>query len=154
MQGAFGDWGARYVGGDYPAALAALNGAADQLNDHLAGITGVGGLALGYSAIFLVELALLLIILRRRWHDIDARNLGITTLRTLAATGIMGAAVLAADAVFGVMGWHDAGTVLTGLRVIGLAGVGAVSFGIAGVLVGLRELRDLPGMVLRRRKAL
>jgi hypothetical protein len=65
----------------------------------------------------------------------------------------MGVAVLAADAVFGAMGWHDAGVILTTLRIFGLAGVGAVTFVIAGVLVGLREIRALPAMVLRRRTA-
>ena len=65
----------------------------------------------------------------------------------------MGAAVLAADAVFGAMGWHDAGVIFTTLRIFGLAGVGAVTFVIAGVLFGLREIRALPAMVLRRRAA-
>jgi hypothetical protein len=62
----------------------------------------------------------------------------------------MGAAVLLGDAVLGALGWHDAGVLITALRVLGLAGVGAVTFVIAGVLLGLSEIRTLPAMVLRR----
>jgi peptidoglycan biosynthesis protein MviN/MurJ (putative lipid II flippase) len=131
-----------------------LQNGAEQLNTQLSGVTGVGGLALGYSVTFLIELSLLLVILRRRWGDIDERHLGQTALRTVTATVVMGAAVLAADAVFGAMGWHEAGVILTTLRIFGLAGVGAVTFVIAGVLLGLREIRALPAMVLRRRAAL
>jgi putative peptidoglycan lipid II flippase len=147
------DWGARYASGDYAAALGVLQNGAVQLNTQLSGVTGVGGLALGYSVTFLIELALLLVILRRRWGDIDARQLGQTTLRAVSATVVMGAAVLAADAVFGVMGWHEAGVILTTLRIFGLAGVGAVTFVIAGIVFGLREIRALPAMVFRRRSA-
>ncbi len=150
VRSAFTTWGTRYASGQYDAALAALTAARLDHNDLLATVTGVGGLALGYSVTFLIELALLLVILRRRWGDVDARRLGQTALRTVAASAIMGAAVLAADAVFGVLGWHDAGVILTGLRVMGLAGVGAVIFVIAGVLLGLEEIRTLPGLVLRR----
>ncbi len=153
VRATFTDWGTRYAGGDYPAALSALATGSDRLIDQLAGVTGVGGLALGYSITFLIELALLLVILRRRWGDIDARALGQTAIRTVAATVVMGAAVLAADAVLGTMGFHNAGTLRTGLRVMALAGVGAVSFVVAGMLLGLREIRALPAMILRRRAA-
>ena len=154
VRGALTAWGDRYASGDYPAALQALTTAAEELNELLAGVTGVGGLALGYSATFLIELILLLIILRRRWDGIDERALGVTALRTLGATAGMAAAVLAADAVMGALGWHDAGVILTTLRVLGLAGVGAVTFAAAGMALGLREIRALPAMVLRRSAAL
>jgi len=147
-------WGEQYASGDYSAAQQALAAASVKLNDLLAGVTGVGGLALGYSATFLIELILLLVILRRRWYGIDERALGVTALRTVAATAVMAAAVLAADAVMGALGWHDAGTIRTALRVLGLAGVGAVAFTLAGIVAGLREIRALPGMVLRRSAAL
>ena len=147
------DWGTRYASGDYAAALGVLQNGAEQLNTQISGVTGVGGLALGYSVTFLIELSLLLVILRRRWGDIDARQLGQTTLRTVAATVVMSAAVLAADAVFGVMGWHEAGVILSTLRIFGLAGVGAVTFVIAGMMFGLREIRTLPAMIFRRRSA-
>jgi hypothetical protein len=35
---------------------------------------------------------------------------------------------------------------------MGLAGVGAVTFVVAGTMLGLREIRTLPGLILRRRK--
>lgn len=147
-------WGEQYASGDYSAAQQALAAASVKLNDLLAGVTGVGGLALGYSATFLIELILLLVILRRRWYGIDERALGVTVLRTVAATAVMAAAVLAADAVLGALGWHDAGTIRTALRVLALAGVGAVAFTVAGIVAGLSEIRALPGMVLRRSAAL
>ena len=152
MRATFTTWGEQYAGGDYAAARAALGQAGADLNDLVASVTGVGGLALGYSATFLIELALLLVILRRRWGGIDQRALGLTALRTLAASAVMGAAVLLADGVFGAMGWHDAGVIRAALRVIGLAGVGLVVFVIVALVVGIKELRTLPAMILRRRE--
>jgi len=149
----FTAWGERYVSGDYSAALSALHEGTLKHNDLLAGVTGVGGLAIGYSCTFLIELSLLLFILKRRWGSIDERHLGLTALRTVAASAVMGAVVLVVDAGLGRMGWHDAGLILTTLRVMGLAGVGAVTFLVAGVLLGLREIRTLPGLILRRGKS-
>jgi putative peptidoglycan lipid II flippase len=147
---AFSAWGGHYAGGDYPAALSSLNGAYDELNDLLAGVTGVGGLAIGYSATFLVELILLVMILKRRWGGIDQQALIRTTLRTVAATAVMAAAVLVTDAVLGALGFHDAGFALTAMRVMALAGVGAVAFVGGALLLRIDELRTLPGMILRR----
>jgi putative peptidoglycan lipid II flippase len=152
VRATFTAWGERYVSGDYAAALGALTDGTLRHNDLLAGVTGVGGLAIGYSCTFLIELTLLLFILKRRWGSIDERDLGLTAVRTVAASAVMGAAVLLADAGLGVMGWHDAGLILTTLRVMGLAGVGAVTFVIAGTLFGLREIRTLPALILRREK--
>ncbi len=148
----FVSWGESTAAGDPQAGYDALAGGMDTVRDRLAGITGVGGLALGYSLTFLIELALLLVILKRRWGDIDQRRLGLTTLRTLAASVVMALGVLVADAGFGVLGWHDGGVVLTALRVLGLAGVGGLVFVLAAVLMGLREIRTLPRMVLRRQE--
>ncbi|MBI5958700.1 MAG: hypothetical protein HY866_08195, partial [Chloroflexi bacterium] len=147
----FNTWGEQYAAGSYEAGLTTLNGASDSHRDLASSLTGVGGLALGYSTVFLIELGLLLVLLRRRWHDIDARQLGQTTLRTVAASITMGAAVLLFDAVLGVMGWHEAGFILTALRVMGLAGVGAVSFVAAGLLFRLNELTTLWRLVVRRK---
>jgi putative peptidoglycan lipid II flippase len=153
VETAFAEWGAQYSAGDYAAGQANLLGALDDLNDQLAGVTGVGGLAIGYSTMFLIELGLLLIILRRRWHGIEERRLLLTAARTVAASVVMGIAVLAADGVLGAMGFHNAGTIRTGLRVMALTGVGGVTFVVAGALLGLREIRALPGLVLRRGEA-
>ena len=153
LRGAFVLWGDHFAAGDTPAALAALEAGRAALYDRLASVTGVGGLALGYSVTFLIELGLLLVILRRRWGDIDARHLGQTTLRAIAATVVMAASVLLADAVLGVMGFHDAGTIRTALRVMALAGVGAIAYVVAGLAAGMGELRALPGLFLRRRAA-
>ncbi len=153
LQAAFVSWGERYAGGEYAAAFDALAAASARVTDTLASVTGVGGLALGYSAIFLVELALLLVILRRRWGGIDEAALISTTLRTIAATGVMVAVVLGVDALLGRLGWHDAGLLLSALRVLGLAGAGAIAFGLSALAFGVQEIRALPKLVLRRRAA-
>lgn len=153
VQSAFTSWAGLWSGGNDTVAQATLTAASDRHREIVSGLAGVGGLALAYSVTFLVEVTLLLAILRRRWGGIDERQLMQTALRTLAASAVMAAVVLAADAVFGALGFHDAGLVLTALRVLGLAGVGAVTFVIAGLVVGLRELRTLPGMVRRREQA-
>ncbi len=153
LQAAFVSWGERYAGGEYAAAFDALAAASARVTDTLASVTGVGGLALGYSAIFLVELALLLVILRRRWGGIDEAALISTTLRTIAATGVMVAVVLGVDALLGRLGWHDAGLLLSALRVLGLAGAGAIAFVLSALAFGVQEIRALPKLVLRRRAA-
>ncbi|MBN1565213.1 MAG: oligosaccharide flippase family protein, partial [Anaerolineae bacterium] len=150
VQVAFTQWGHQYASGDYAAGWNTLMGARMDHITQVSGIAGVGGLALGYTATFLVELVLLLVILRRRWHGIRENELLTTTLRTIGATAIMAGAVLVIDALLGAIHFHDAGTIKTALRVFVLAGAGAVTFVIAGVLLGLREIRTLPGMVLRR----
>lgn len=151
LRAAFVSWGERYLGGDFAAGLDALLAASDRVTETLSSLTGVGGLALGYSAIFLIELALLLVILRRRWGGIDERALFHTTLRTLAATAVMAAVVLSVDAIFGQLGWHDAGLLISALRVLALAGAGAIAFVAAALIFGVREIRALPRLVLRRR---
>ena len=136
------------VGGVY-LGWRARYGDAEQVR---AGVLGVGGLALGYSATFLVELTLLVLILRKRWGGLQERELAQTTLRTLAASLVMGAAVLAADAALGAAGFHEAGVKRTVLRVLTLAGVGGLAFVVAGVALGLREIRTLPALLLRRER--
>lgn len=153
LRASFVTWGERYLGGDFAAAFDALASASAQVTDTLASLTGVGGLALGYSAIFLIELGILLVILRRRWGGIDEGALISTTLRTIAATGVMSIAVVAADSVLGRLGWHDAGIVLSAARVLGLAVVGAGVFAVSALAFGVQELRALPRLVLRRRSA-
>jgi putative peptidoglycan lipid II flippase len=153
VQTSFVTWGQQYAAGDYQAALTTLSQASDSHRNIVASLTGVGGLALGYSSVFLLELSLLLILLKRRWGNIDGRLLAQTTLRTVAASAVMGAAVLLADAIFGQMGWHDAGFMITALRVMGLAGVGVVSFVAAALLFRLDEIKLLGGLLLRRRRA-
>lgn len=154
IQRVFTTWGSQYAAGDVPVALDTLQNGANEVRRMAGGITGVGGLALGYSLTFLVELALLLVILHRRWGGIDGQHLLSTTLRTLGASAIMAGAVLGTDAALGAIGWHDAGFVITALRVVLLAGVGAVVFLISAVLLGLREIRLLPSMIRRRQPAL
>ncbi len=150
VRAAFAGWGTQTAAGEHAPALATLTAASGPLVDQMAGIFGVGGLALGYAATFLIELGLLLVILRGRWHGLDDAHLIQTALRAAAASAVMAVAVWAADSILGALGFHDAGTIRTALRLLALAGVGAVTFVVAGVLLGLREIRALPGFILRR----
>ncbi len=154
LQTVFNAWGTRFADGQYPAALAEINDGVALINDRLAGPTGVGALAIGYSSIFLIELALLLVILHRRWGSIEGRALAQTTLRTGAAALVMGIAVLVVDGLLGAIGWHDAGVLVSALRVLGLAGVGTVTFVVSAVLFGVQEIRSLPRLVRRSSPAL
>ncbi len=117
-----------------------------------AGVLGIGGLALGYSTTFFVELTLLLAILRKRWGGIHEQELAQTALRTLGATAVMGVAVLATDSALGAAGFHNAGVARTVLRVLVLTSVGAGTFAAAGLALGLREIRTLPTLLLRRER--
>ncbi|NDJ76208.1 MAG: hypothetical protein GYB65_08105, partial [Chloroflexi bacterium] len=153
LEDTFVAWGERFADAEFRPAQNALADGSGTVRDQTASFVGVGGLAFGYSITFLIELALLLVILKRRWGDIDARNLTLTTLRTIAASAIMGVAVVGVDAVLGAMGWHEDSLVLTTLRILALAGTGAVTFLVAAILLGVQEIRALPGMVLRRKPA-
>lgn len=153
LRAAFVAWGERYLGGNFAAGLDALAGATARVQDTLSGISGVGGLALAYSITFLVELVLLLAILRRRWGGIDEGALIRTATRSLAAAAVMAAVVLGTDAILGRMGWHDAGIVISALRVLGLAAVGALAYVAGALALGVQEIRALPSLVLRRRRA-
>jgi putative peptidoglycan lipid II flippase len=147
VKAAFVNWGNQVAAGNPAGGLETLNHAAAAVNDKLAGVTGVSALSIGYSVTFLIELLMLLAILRRRWGNIDDRALGLTLLRTLTAAGIMAVALLVLDAIMGAMGWHDAGFIIAALRTLLLAGVGLIVFVAAGILLGIREIRALPGML-------
>jgi peptidoglycan biosynthesis protein MviN/MurJ (putative lipid II flippase) len=149
----FTAWGEKVTAGNMAAGQTELTRANDHVRDALAGVTGVGGLAIGYSSIFLIELSVLLVILRRRWGGIDGRALTQTAVRTVVAALVMGAGVLLVDALMGVIGWHDAGFVITAIRVLVLAGTGAVTFVAAALVLGVQEVRILTRLARRRRAA-
>ncbi len=105
-----------------------------------------GGLALANSLAITGEVLTLLLVLRRRWHGVGARQMLATLTRVAGATAIMGLAVGGALAVARREELSLAATVAAGVA------TGVVTYVGAGALLGLRELRWLPE-VLRPQRA-
>lgn len=110
----------------------------------LMGPLGAGGLALANSLAITAEVLVLMAILRRRWHGVEGRQILRTLIRVGLASLVMGVAVAAVLA-----GAQQAG--LPTLFVL-LAGglVGVVTYIIAGLLFGVREIRRLPAALFGR----
>jgi putative peptidoglycan lipid II flippase len=116
----------------------------------LAGPFGVGGLALGYLSIFLTELGLLLIVLRRRWGDIEEPAIRATLQRAVAATLFMAIPVALIDYGLSQTVFTEA-TRMAGLVRVGIGGsIGASLFLIGAVLFNIEEVKQLPRLVRRR----
>ena len=110
----------------------------------------VGGPALGYVVSFAVEVLLLATVLRKRWGDIALPELMNTGLRTIAATLVMAVAVLIVDRLMVEAGF---GT-YTAARIVIRVGVDVVVGGVtwlaAAWIIGVRELREIPGLLRAR----
>jgi putative peptidoglycan lipid II flippase len=105
---------------------------------------GAGGLALGNSVAITVEVLLLMAILRKRWGGVEGGAILRSLLRVLLASAIMGLAVAAVLLVAQANGYGAFVQLLAG----GL--VGLVVYVVAGLLVGVRELRLLPAALFGR----
>jgi putative peptidoglycan lipid II flippase len=112
----------------------------------------VGVLTWANTAGVLFESILLLLILRRRWHGIEESALARTTVKTLAASLIMGVAIIALDAVWISLGLAGRGRLLTIVQVGFQVLIGAAVFIGAAWLLRLEELRTLLAQLLRRPK--
>lgn len=113
----------------------------------------VGGLALAQSIGFTVEIAVLLVILARRWNGINARSLIVTTFKALAASGVMAAAILIVHAGFNALDLFGRGRVFTAGLVGAEVVIGGVVFLIAAQILRMQELRTLWGFLSRRTPA-
>ncbi|MBN1812115.1 MAG: murein biosynthesis integral membrane protein MurJ, partial [Anaerolineae bacterium] len=101
-----------------------------------------GAIALANGLGVALQVIVLLWVAQRRLGGIEGRALGTSLARTGLASALMGAAVIGFRALF-----PDVGTLVTGAG--GLA-VGAVTYVLAALLLGSREIRELPGLLLRR----
>jgi putative peptidoglycan lipid II flippase len=101
-----------------------------------------GAIALSNSLGASLQVILLLLLARRRLGGIEGRALGLSLARTGCAAVLMGAAVAGFRALL-----PGAGLFVTCAG--GLA-LGAVTYVPAALLLGGEELRDLPGLLLRR----
>ncbi len=116
-------------------------------------IGNVGGLALANSLGIAVEVSILLILLRQRWHSIEGRSLGITTLKATAASLIMAAVVLVIGALWSAVGLSDRGLpfLIAQLAVQGVIGV--IAFLITAWVLRMEELNELLRLIRRRTPA-
>jgi putative peptidoglycan lipid II flippase len=113
-------------------------------------IGNVSGLALANSLGTAVEVGILLVLLRMRWHGIEEGTLAATTVRALAASLVM--ALVLALMQFGwvMLGMAGRGTIITALLLGVEVVVGAGVFFGAGWLLGMQELRLLVQLIRER----
>jgi len=117
----------------------------------LASYWAVGVPAFGLVFAFLIESILLVFSLKKRWGDLDLPHIVTTATRTLAAAVAMGIAVVLVDTLIRGAGF-DANTVShIGLRIGAKVVTGGVIFGVAALLFGVEEIRQLPALIRGRK---
>ena len=113
-------------------------------------VGNVSGLALANSLGVMFEVVTLLYILRSRWQGIQEQTLALCLLKTLAASLIMAAVMVAVDLVWD---WLLPGVglyvTIARLAVEGVAGLGA--FVLAALLLRMSEVAELWHIVVRHR---
>ncbi|MFP4322330.1 MAG: murein biosynthesis integral membrane protein MurJ [Anaerolineales bacterium] len=110
----------------------------------------VGGPAVGYVVVFLVECALLAWFLRRRWGDIALPEMARTAGKALLATLVMVIAVLVARAALVNAGFDTFATRDIIVRVVVDVTVGLVAFAGMAVLLRMQELEEAWRLIRRR----
>ena len=112
-------------------------------------VGNVSGLALANSLGVMFEVLALLFILRRRWRGIAEKTLARALLKTLVASLVMAAAIVAFDLVWEslVLG---SGISLTILR-LALAGTGGLAaFLLTALLLKMQEIPELAKLIRQR----
>ena len=112
-------------------------------------VGNVSGLALANSLGVMFEVLALLFILRRRWRGIAENALARTLLKTLAASLVMAAAIVAFDLVWEslVLG---SGMSLTILRLAVAGALGLSAFLLTALLLKMQELPEFAKLIRRR----
>ncbi len=115
-------------------------------------VLGVGALALANSAAIGVEVVILMVILRWRWHGLNGPVVLSTLTRAALASAVMAVVILILDRALAAAGFgQDSSDKLTlVIRVAAVIGVGGLAYVAAAMLLGMREIRDVLGMLLRR----
>ena len=112
-------------------------------------VGNVSGLALANSLGVMFEVLALLIILRRRWRGISEDALARTLLKTLAASLVMAAAIVAFD-----LAWDSlvlgSGLSLTILRLTLAGAIGLIAFLLAALLLKMQELPELAKLIRQK----
>ena len=116
-------------------------------------LTGnVGGLALANSLGVMFEVITLIFVLRRRWHGINENALARTTLKTLAASLAMAAAIVIVNALWVSAGLTGRGLAFTVAQIALETGVGLLTFAAAALVLRMEELPTLARLLLRQGK--
>jgi putative peptidoglycan lipid II flippase len=104
-------------------------------------VLNAGGLALSNAVAVTIEVLVLLAIANRRMAGVEFRPLLSTLARTTLAAGAMGVAILAFTALV---------PMLSPLVVAATGGIlGVLVYIVAGLLLGLEELRAVPRLIRR-----
>jgi putative peptidoglycan lipid II flippase len=114
---------------------------------------GVGGLALALSLGVTFEISVLIFILRGRWNWSVREALGGTVAKTLIASAVMGAVVMAIGAVWDAAGLTGQGRLLTLVQVGVMTLAGAGVFAGMAALLRMDEIWDMVRVLLRRKRA-
>ncbi len=107
---------------------------------------GVAGLALANSLGTALEVAVLLWILRRRWHGIQESALARTLLRTTAASLLMALAIVLSSPLLSLPGGIAGDALQVMLQVL----IGVMVYLLGALLLGMPEIRLLWQIWLRR----
>ena len=132
----------------YAAAFAALLNVI--LAVTLSGWLGVGGLALANSLAVGVEVAVLLVILRRRWEGIGERSILLTLGRAARAGGALAASRVVAQGLVDRLGLGGGGLLLSIIRLGLLVGLGVAVYAGAALLLGMSEIREVFRLLVQR----
>lgn len=111
----------------------------------------VAGLALANSIGTTVEVGLLLIVLRRRWHGLNENVLARTIVKTLVASLVMVVFIILIDAAWAALGFTERGALFTVAEIALQVGVGILVFVGVSVVIKLEELNILVNTILRRK---
>ena len=137
--------------------LAAVTGAvlgvivALTLTDSL----GVGALALANSAAIGTEVAILLVILYRRWHGLNGPVIMTTLTRSALASAAMAAVIVLVEGLFASIGFGQdtEAKVLLVARIGVLVAAGGLTYIGVALLLGMTEIRQVVRMLLDRGQA-
>lgn len=111
------------------------------------------GLALANTIATTVEVSILIIILRRRWHGIHENILANAVMKTLFASLVMAGAIVAVNYGWNLLGLAERGLLFTIAQVVIETGIGVIVFFVVAWLLKMEELRLLWGLFKRRKPA-
>lgn len=114
-------------------------------------IENVMWLAFANSMGVAFEVAVLVYLLRKRWHGINENSVVVTTVKTLIASLIMAVGVLAVGQIFAFLGLQGR-LIYTLIQLALQVGVGGIIFLGATLLLGMEEVKDTLRILLRRNK--
>lgn len=125
-----------------------------QFHPPLRSFIAVGVPALGYVLVFVVENALLIFYLRRRWGDIALPELTQITLKAALASAVMGLVGWLWHELLFAFGFGDYRVSTILIRILTTIALGMGVFFVMGLVLNISEVRTLPKLIRSRRLAL